>query len=253
MLEETVFLAGNMSSWLTMAISMPDLTRFAANQRSKIIGQLVLPFGYLSIGFLGVMGSVMGIHLANAVVIDPVLLTLITQSPILSTLLLLPLLIETFAVNTLVNLLPPGYDISNLYPKRITWFKGVMIAIIVGLAIGAWSFLGSAYGFMVNWLETYGVALGAIVAVNTADYAIVKRFNLDIDSLFMSNGKYRFLKGFNPLAFISFGVAIAIVYPPLLGWVDIPLLSALDPMASFIISFCLYLLLTRWLKSYSGI
>ncbi|EZQ01532.1 hypothetical protein CM19_13015 [Candidatus Acidianus copahuensis] len=43
-LVELAFLAGNMSSWLTMAISIPDLTRFAVSQKSQMIGQLVLPF-----------------------------------------------------------------------------------------------------------------------------------------------------------------------------------------------------------------
>jgi NCS1 family nucleobase:cation symporter-1 len=51
------YLGGNMASWLTMAISMPDLTRFAINQRAQIFGQVILPFTYVIFGLFGILGS----------------------------------------------------------------------------------------------------------------------------------------------------------------------------------------------------
>ncbi|MEJ2776222.1 cytosine permease [Sulfolobaceae archaeon RB850M] len=244
------FLAGNMASWLTMAISMPDLTRFAANQRAQIFGQLILPFAYALFGVFGVIGSSIVYSSTHLLIIDPVLLTLLTNPTPLAILLLLPLLMETFALNTLANLLPPGYDISNIFPKKISWFKGVLIATVIGLIIGAWSFLGSAYGFMVNWLLTYGIALGSIVGINMADYIVIRKFELDVTSLFTVNGKYRYKKGFNPAAFLAFIISSGIVYLPNIGVSNslLMFMNSLGPLITLPMGFALYLIFMKVFK-----
>ncbi|ARM75392.1 cytosine permease [Acidianus manzaensis] len=240
-----VFMAGNMSSWLTMAISMPDLTRFAKSQKSQVLGQVILPFIYSFIGLLGILGSAMAINTVHATVIDPVLLTLLTAPSYLSIIILIPILMETFAVNTLANLLPPGYDISNFYPKKINWFTGVIIAVIIGLAIGAWSFLGDAYGFMVNWLNTYGIALGGIVGINVADYVFIRKFNIEIDSLYSRQGVYRYFKGINPMSVIAFVISIIPGYTYLLGIKSMYPFYSLGPLLSLSLSLLLYIILMK--------
>ncbi|BFH74039.1 NCS1 family nucleobase:cation symporter-1 [Sulfurisphaera javensis] len=242
------FLAGNMSSWLTMAISMPDLTRFAKSQRSQMLGQIILPFIYSFAGLLGVLGTTMAISNVHATVIDPVLLTLLTTPSYLSLIILIPILMETFGVNTLANLLPPGYDISNFYPKRINWFTGVIIATIIGLLIGAWSFLGSAYGFMINWLNTYGIALGGIVGINVADYVFVRKFTIDVESLYVRNGSYKYYHGINLASILAFTLSILPGYSYVLGLsVSSPLYS-LGPMLSLPLGILLYLLFMKLFK-----
>ena len=241
------FLAGNMSSWLTMAISMPDLTRFAENQRAQIFGQLILPFAYALFGIFGVIGSSIAYSATHVLIIDPVLLTLLTDPTPIALLLLIPLLMETFAVNTLANLLPPGYDISNIFPKKISWFKGVLIATLIGLIVGAWSFLGSAYSFIENWLLTYGIALGSIVGINMADYTVIRRFELDVSSLYVFNGKYKYMKGINPAALLAFIASSLIGYMPDLGVSNATLsfINSLGPLFTLPLSFLLYLILMK--------
>ncbi|MFP3203324.1 MAG: cytosine permease [Sulfolobus sp.] len=246
------FLAGNMASWLTMAISMPDLTRFAVNQRAQILGQLILPFAYLLFGVFGVLGSSIVYSATHELIIDPVLLTLLTDSTPLAIILLIPLLMETFAVNTLANLLPPGYDISNIFPKKISWFKGVLIATVIGLIIGAWSFLGSAYGFIENWLLTYGIALGSIVGINVADYTIIRRFELDVNSLYTLNGRYKYKKGLNPAALLTFIISAGIAYLPDIGITNsiLSLINSLGPLVTLPSSIVLYLVLMKAFKQW---
>jgi len=246
------YLGGNMASWLTMAISMPDLTRFAINQRAQIFGQVILPFTYVIFGLFGILGSGVVYSSTHLLVIDPVLLTLLTAPTSISILLLTPLLIDTFVVNTLANLLPPAYDLSNIFPKKITWFRGVLLATLVGILVGAWSFLGSAYGFMVSWLLTYGTALGSIVGINIADYVFIRKFNIDIDSLFTTRGVYRYLKGFNPSAFLAFGISVLIGYLSDLGIKNVITLyiGSLGPLVTLPLSIILYLIFMKLFKNY---
>ncbi|WP_162568980.1 cytosine permease [Acidianus sulfidivorans] len=242
------FLAGNMSSWLTMAISMPDLTRFAKSQKSQMYGQIILPFIYSFAGLLGIFGTTMAISKLHSVVIDPVLLTLLTTPSYISLIILIPLLMETFGVNTLANLLPPGYDISNFYPRKIKWFTGVIIATVIGLLIGAWSFLGSAYGFMINWLNTYGIALGAIVGINVADYVFIRRFSINIESLYSKSGLYTYHRGINLASILAFIISILPGYSYILGVKFSYSMYSLGPMLSLPLSLILYLLIMKLMK-----
>lgn len=244
------FLAGNTANWLTMAISMPDLVRFSKSQKSQIYGQLVLPVTYIVFGAMSVLGTLFAYNLVHSTIIDPVLLSLLTLPAPLLMFVLLSLLLETFGVNTLANLLPPGYDISNIFPKKITWFRGVLIATAVGLALGAWSFLGSAYNFVDNWLLAYGTALGVIVGINIADYVFLKKFSLDVDAIFTKNSKYWYWKGINPASMITFGVVSAFLYAPVFGVKLGPLevLSEVGPISGLLMGMALYLLLMRLFK-----
>ncbi|MCI2415664.1 MAG: cytosine permease [Candidatus Aramenus sp.] len=242
------FLAANTANWLTMAISMPDLVRFAKSQRSQIYGQLALPISYAVFGVMGVMGTMFAYSSLHSTVIDPVLLSLLTLPAPLLAFVLVSLLLETFGVNTLANLLPPGYDLSNIYPKKLSWFKGVLIATVLGLAIGAWSFLGSAYSFVTNWLLAYGTALGIIVGINVADYAIIRRFSLNVEAVFVRKSEYWYWKGFNPAAFVTFAVLAVILYSPDLGIKVGPLevLAEVGPVSG-LFAIPLYLILMRTL------
>jgi NCS1 family nucleobase:cation symporter-1 len=159
---------------------------------------------------------------------------------------------DTFAVNTLANLLPPAYDLSNIFPKKITWFRGVLLATLVGILVGAWSFLGSAYGFMVSWLLTYGTALGSIVGINIADYVFIRKFYIDIDSLFTTRGVYKYLKGFNPSAFLAFGISVLIGYLSDLGIKNVITLyiGSLGPLVTLPLSIILYLIFMKLFKNY---
>ena len=38
-------------------------------------------------------------------------------------------------INILANTIAPAYDISNSYPKYISWFRGVLITVAVSLAV----------------------------------------------------------------------------------------------------------------------
>ncbi len=243
------FMAGNTANWLTMAISMPDLVRFSKSQKAQMYGQLTLPLTYAVFGTMSVIGTTFAYSLVHSYVIDPVLLSLLTLPLPLLLFVISSLLLETFGVNTLANLLPPGYDISNIFPKRITWFKGVVIATVVGLGLGAWSFLGSAYNFVDNWLLAYGTALGVIVGINIADYVFIKRLSLDVNAIF-TKSKYWYFRGVNPASVITFVVISLLLYSPSLG-LKVGVLedmAQVGPVIGMLMSMAMYLVLMKVMK-----
>ena len=75
---------------------------------------------------------------------DPIVLVTLHLRPPTSILILLAFVLATFMVNVFANAVDPAYDIANTFPKHLSWSKGSLILIAIGLALGAWSYYGNA-------------------------------------------------------------------------------------------------------------
>jgi NCS1 family nucleobase:cation symporter-1 len=146
---------------------------------------------------------------------DPVLLSaLVINSQPLAYLTIILLLLGVIVVNIFADTIGPGYDFSNIYPKRITWFMGVIIVVVIAGVLQAWSYYASAQSYVENWLLTYGGILGGVEGIITFDYAVIRRFKFEVYDLFWHEGRFRYFRGINPAAVIAFAVSIVLVFPP---------------------------------------
>jgi nucleobase:cation symporter-1, NCS1 family len=239
------FLNANVGLWITMALSMPDYTRFAKSQFSQTVGQLPMPLIMIGIGTLGVLTTGATMVLFQQPIWDPVLLATVYIPELARIPVLLGIAGLTFSVNILANTIAPAYDIANSYPKYLTWFRGVLITVAVSLGLGAWTFYGDAYNFLFGWLLTYGALLGAVEGVIIFDYAIVRRFRFELAEIFMSKGKFRYWRGVNPAAAIAFIVTALILFIPYPGQ---DLVFANSWISSFLIGGAIYvILMAAWI------
>ena len=205
----------NVAFWATMAISMPDFTRYAKSQFSQTVGQIPLPLLMGGIGALGLVTTGASLVYYGVPIWDPVLLSaLVISSAPLAYLTIILLLLGVIVVNIYADTIGPGYDFSNIYPKRISWFMGVIIVVVLAGILQAWSYYASAQSYVENWLLTYGAILGAVEGIIAFDYAIIRRFKFEIYDLFYHKGRFRYLRGINPAAVIAFVIAIIFVFPP---------------------------------------
>jgi len=205
----------NVAFWATMAISMPDFTRYAKSQFSQTAGQLPLPLLMGGIGALALVTTGASLVHFGVPIWDPVLLSaLVVSSAPLAYLTIILLLLGVIVVNIYADTIGPGYDFSNIYPKRISWFMGVIIVVVIAAVLQAWSYYASAQSYVENWLLTYGAILGGVEGIITFDYAVLRRFKFEIYDLFYSKGRFRYFHGINPAAIIAFVISMVIVFPP---------------------------------------
>jgi Cytosine/uracil/thiamine/allantoin permeases len=210
------YLNAVIADWATMAVSMPDFTRFAKSQRAQAGGQIVMPFLMTAVAAVALMTTGATIYLGlngGKGIIDPVILAAIFLPEQLKFFVLAAFMLAMFVVNVFANSIAPGYDIANTYSKYLTWFRGIVIGIIISAALGAWTFYASgAYGFIYNWLLAYGALLGGVEGVLIFDYAIIRRFKFEAVDAYLSHGRFRYAKGFNPAALISFAIGTIVTY-----------------------------------------
>lgn len=194
--------------WATLALNIPDFTRFAKSQRDQIVGQTVglpVPMGLLAL--LAVIVTSATVVLYGKAIWDPVdLSSRMTGAAVLVALIIL--LIDTVSVNLAANLVGPAYDFSSLKPGSISYKTGGFITAMIAIVMMPWKLLESTQGYIFTWLIGYSALLGPIAGILIVDYYFIRKTELDVAQLYKEDGKYSYGSGWNPAALVAFVVAV---------------------------------------------
>src|SRR5579864_694922 len=236
-------LTGVVAFWATVALNIPDFTRYAKGQREQMLGQaLGLPTTMTLYSFIGVAVTSATVVIFGKAIWDPVVVLSHLGNPVAVVVAMIALLLATLNVNVAANVVSPANDFSNLYPRRISFKIGGIITCFVGLLMQPWRWLSSHGTYVMGWLVGYSSFLGPIAGVMIADYYVVRKRKLDPEELFKRGGEYEFTGGFNwrAVAALAAGIVVALI-----GLV-VPALHGLYQYAWFVgfgVSFVVYLLI----------
>src|SRR5271166_3759749 len=214
-------LTGMVGFWATVALNIPDFTRYAKSQRDQMLGQaLGLPVAMTLYSFIGVAVTSASVVLFGEAIWDPVALLGRFHQPVVASIALVALLIATLNTNVAANVVSPSNDFSNLNPRLISFRTGGFITGIVGVLMMPWKLLGDFSAYIFGWLVGYSGLLGPIAGVMIADYFLVRKENLVLEDLYRRGGEYEYSGGYNYRAIVALvagaGVAlIGLAVPPL--------------------------------------
>ncbi|HEV3329795.1 MAG TPA: NCS1 family nucleobase:cation symporter-1 [Bryobacteraceae bacterium] len=214
-------LTGMVGFWATVALNIPDFTRYAKSQKAQMVGQaLGLPTAMTLYSFIGVAVTSASAVLFGQAIWDPVELLGKFNQPAVAFFALIALLIATLNTNVAANVVSPSNDFSNLNPRRISFRTGGLITGVVGVLMMPWKLVGDFSSYIFVWLVGYSALLGPIAGIMIADYFLVRRSRLIVPDLYRRNGAYEYGDGVNmrAVAALAVGVAVALVgllVPPL--------------------------------------
>ncbi|MDD2877767.1 MAG: NCS1 family nucleobase:cation symporter-1 [Acidiphilium sp.] len=194
--------------WATLALNIPDFTRFASTQRDQLVGQsigLPVPMGLLALfSVLVTSGTVV---LYGSAIWDPVsLASRMTGIAVLVALIFL--LVDTISVNLAANLVGPAYDFSSLSPRHISYKTGGFITAIIAVVMMPWKILASTHGYIFTWLIGYSALLGPIAGILIVDYLFIRNRRLDVDELYRADGRYSYRNGWNMAAVVALTLSV---------------------------------------------
>jgi NCS1 family nucleobase:cation symporter-1 len=214
-----VFLGGltsNIGFWATMALNIPDFSRYAKNQKAQFRGQLYgMP---VMMAICAIIGAVFAqsTFLANITGDNTPLFSPVdtlgyigTPGTFTHSLLLLVLgigvIIATLTTNIAANVVAPGNGFSNIAPKKISYFWGVTIACIVAIGYQILLSQDSLSNGMFLFLNIYGGILAPLAAIFMIDYWVLKKQRVDVIDLYHDgkDGRYFYQGGFNATAIIA--------------------------------------------------
>ena len=201
-------LTGLVGFWATLALNIPDFTRFAKSQKDQIIGQAIgLPIPMALFSMVGIIGfSASSILYGKAQLFPDGLLT--QMGSVAAGVGLLVILLANLTTNVAANLVSPSYDFSNLAPSKISFRTGGLIAAVIGLLFMPWKLLATSGGYLFTWLGGYGTLLGAIAGILLVDYYLVRKSELKVDDLYRRGGEYEYTGGWNLHALIAFFLGV---------------------------------------------
>jgi NCS1 family nucleobase:cation symporter-1 len=200
--------------WATLALNIPDFTRYSKSQTSQAWGQAFgLPVAMTLYTFVGISVTSASAVLFGHPIWNPILLIGAFHQPVVAFIALIAILIATLNVNIGANVVSPSNDFSNLYPRLISFRTGGLITGFLGLAMCPWKLLATPDAYIFGWLVGYSGLLGPVAGIMICDYFFIRKTVLDVNSLYHREGAYHYTKGINPRAVVALvlGVGIALI------------------------------------------
>ncbi len=190
------FLTAMVAYWSTLALNIPDLTRFAKSQKVQYLGQaLGLPPTMTAYSFFGVAVTSATVIIYGSAIWDPVKLMIKTGSPFYIFVGLVFVILATLTTNITANMVAPINDFMNLIPKYLNWERTTIVIALIGVLMQPWRFLADPKAYIWTWLLGYGAFTGGIAGVIISDYWIVRRQKLKLHDIYIREGYYNFAAG----------------------------------------------------------
>ena len=118
----------------------------------------------------------------------------------------LTLCLTTLSVNVTGNIVPAGYQLASLFPSKLTFKSGAMIAAVIGILVMPWKLMENATSIF-TFLSIIGGILAPVAGVMLAHYFVVSKTEIDLAELYSKNGKYNYKSGFNVNALVTTVIA----------------------------------------------
>ena len=215
-------LTGMIGFWATLALNIPDFSRYAYSQRDQMLGQAIgLPSTMALYSFIGVAVTSATVVIYGESIWDPVDLLARFRNPFVLTMAMLALCLATLATNLAANVVGPANDFAHLAPRWISFRTGGLITGILGILIQPWKLIADPSGYIFTWLVAYSSLLGAIGGILITDYFVIRRTQLDLPGLYRRGGPYWYISGFNPAALNALIMGIAPCVPGFLATIKI--------------------------------
>lgn len=210
-----IFLSGitsNIAVWATLALNIPDFSRYAKGQKEQFLGQAIaLPVSMTALAVIGALFAEVTRAAYGKAEHDPSVVLLHLDNKLLILIVALATIIATLTTNVAANTVAPANGFSNLSPRRISYKHGVIITGLLSILFRPWWMFGSAGAWMFTFLGTVGTILGPSAAIFIADYAFVKRRRIDLADLYTEGeGRYYYYKGWNVRAIIAWVVSFSL-------------------------------------------
>ena len=242
-------LMGNIAFWATMALNIPDFSRYARSQKDQFRGQLYgMPLPMAFCAFVGAYYAQATKMAYGEAMFDPTGVLYHIDNGLVVLIAALGTVCATITTCVAANVVAPANGISNINPRKITYKHGVIITVLFAFFIlQAWWIYGSGSAYF-TWMNAYGTILAPIAAIFIADYFVVKHKRIDMMALFQGReGRYWYSGGWNWAAVISWFVAF--IFPLMIYFgasgAFFTFVNSINYVWSFCVGFILYVILMK--------
>lgn len=216
-------------------LNFGDFSRYGKSMQQVKKGNFWgLSFNFIFFSLITVI-TVSGTYsLFGKMVTDPLGTVVMIDNTFAVVLGLLTVLTATIGINIVANFVSAGFDFSNIFPQKLSFRTGGMIAAIGSVLITPWNLFNSPE--LIHYtLDVLAAFIGPLFGILIADFYFVKKQKVIVKDLFndQKEGAYWYKGGFNPKAIGALAPAVVIG----LVFTLVPTLQHLVPFNWFIGAF----------------
>lgn len=184
------------------ALNFGDFSRFCKRMKDVRVGNFWgLPINFTFFSFIAIV-TISGTPAAfGKMMYDPLEITAEVDSLMMVLLLTFTFVTATVGINIVANFVSAANDISNLYPSKISWRKGGLIAAVLSTLITPWNLYDSPE--IIHYtIDMLAACIGPLYGIFIVDYYYVQKREIHVPDLFTDNteGRYWYKNGYNPSA-----------------------------------------------------
>ncbi|TFK37655.1 cytosine-purine permease [Crucibulum laeve] len=200
--------------WLTLAVNIPDFTRYAKTEKAQFVQVLIIPPAFTLVGFIGIAVTSAGQVLYGETLWDPLKLIDRWDNRAATFFVSFSFVVATLGTNISANSLSAANDMTVLFPRYINIRRGQIIcAVLAGWVLCPWEILASAPGF-ISFMSGYTIFLAPFAAMY---YWLVHNVNVDVAEMYNPRGIYHYWNGINWRAVIAIVVSVSPSLPGLIN------------------------------------
>jgi len=196
--------------WITyfaaLYLNFCDFTRYASSEAAVKKGNLWgLPVNLLLFSLVAGVTTLAAYKVYGEVLIHPDQISAKFDSWFLAALAAFTFCIATLGINVVANFVSAAFDISNTFPRSISFAKGGYIAAAIALVLypfAPWE--GSAAGFV----GAIGSTMGPLFGIIMVDYYLIAKGKISVDDLYKEDGIYRYQGGWHVNALVAAGIGM---------------------------------------------
>lgn len=195
-----------------LLLNFGDFARFAKSEQAMRAGNFLgLPVNFFVFSIVTVIVTAGTVKVFGAAVMDPVAIVEKINNPVVVFIGSLTFIVATMGINIVANFVSPAYDIANLWPERIDFRMGGLIASILSVLVCPWLFVSSPQAITV-FVGIFGAVLGPMYGIMIADYYLVKRERVVLEDLYTLSprGSLHFDGGWNRRALLALALSGAL-------------------------------------------
>lgn len=199
-------------SSLTLVTNIADLTRYTRSRRDMRIGLIAS-----TLAATATTSLIGGVYAVAGGETNPfVAASRLTSSDAVLSVLLVAIVVQTLAANV-TNVYTGGLSLVSSLPS--------LGRVVATVAVGLVSIVLSGFPALIEEAQSWVIHLGNVAAPLTgvvlADYLVRQRGRLDVEALFDTAGRYRYLRGVNVDAVAAVAVGVGVYYAVPDGWVKV--------------------------------
>jgi NCS1 family nucleobase:cation symporter-1 len=196
------------ATWVTyfaaLYLNFCDFSRYAKNKQAVRTGNLWgLPVNLIAFSLVAGITTIAAFKVYGEVLLHPEQISAKFDSWVLASIAALTFAVATLGINVVANFVSAAFDISNVFPKRISFKKGGYIAAAIALVLypfAPWE------GNAAHFVNAIGATMGPLLGIILVDYYLVAKGNINVQALYQEHGEYRYEGGWNVNALVATGI-----------------------------------------------